>query len=443
VTHDHVHIGAGKFGLGMVVDLCHRAGFRTLVMNRKSGAEHHHPLGSRGAFRVVYDNAAHQELKKVTAHFYDSALETEAIELIANSSVRLLTTSVRPDGLRDVAPLIAEALARRVQNHVGTPLCILACENLRDNSAQLSDHVKAHFQKITSKPLGGSAVFCNTIVDRICAGIAVVGGLLEVSVEEFSEWIIEHPGRSIDALDTLSGLDGVTLTRSNEEFQAFETRKYWCLNGVQLAAAAYSYHYDPGLVLLSEALENQNILGKVRALQDEVGYAFRLYAGNLGVSASFPEEEVVRYSDSVLRRFRRNKTDRVSRLLKHQEDAESRLRQFIQSIVEAAAATVESQAGGEKAGSIIRQTLRQNLLKTLSLMDIHEFLNRFVERVVGPWKEILNSDKEDGLQFKEEFPREGLQLDDALETILVATQRYTQRVYESLTSETPKLLGFQ
>src|SRR5713101_4027646 len=34
-VHSHVHIGAGSFGLGMVVPLCRGAGFKTAILSRE------------------------------------------------------------------------------------------------------------------------------------------------------------------------------------------------------------------------------------------------------------------------------------------------------------------------------------------------------------------------------------------------------------------------
>src|SRR5437870_2147173 len=53
---EHIHVGAGSFGLGMVVDICHRrANFRTAVLSQYSGKEHQDLLRAQQSYAVVFD----------------------------------------------------------------------------------------------------------------------------------------------------------------------------------------------------------------------------------------------------------------------------------------------------------------------------------------------------------------------------------------------------
>src|SRR3989442_8453916 len=336
MAYTHVHFGAGKFGLGMVVDICSRAGFDSVVLNRAStGSSHHEALRRNSSYWISFDGDSEKaQLRSPAFYYFEHESDEHALGLLAAPSVVLVTTSVRPDGLRAVAPLIARALDLRRQQGCG-PICVLACENLRLNSMELRQYVEAQSADESFKSYVNSyVVFCNTIVDRVCGDIVFRDDFAEVPAESHFEWIIEGPDADIEAIRRLSELDGVTVVRNRTVFDCFETRKYWCLNGLHLASAAFAYCTDRHCVLLSKALENQNVLEKVRALQDELGYAFRLYAERMGVMAFFPEEEVKRYGRTVLTRFQNNTKDRVARLLKHEDQAESKVRDFISSLID-------------------------------------------------------------------------------------------------------------
>src|SRR5438445_12723916 len=51
---EHITVGAGSFGLGMVVDICHRrANFRTAVLSQYSGKEHQDLLRATKLCRCI------------------------------------------------------------------------------------------------------------------------------------------------------------------------------------------------------------------------------------------------------------------------------------------------------------------------------------------------------------------------------------------------------
>ncbi len=52
------------------------------------------------------------------------------------------------------------------------------------------------------------------------------------------------------------------MVNGSAEREAYEIRKYWCLNGIHIAAAAYGYCYDRNVDLLSEALAIPDVLKK-------------------------------------------------------------------------------------------------------------------------------------------------------------------------------------
>src|SRR5437773_342894 len=111
----HVHIGAGSFGLGMVVDICHRrAGFHTTVISRDSDKEYQRCLRERGHYSIIFDGDR-ATMKRLTPpiHWYKDQDDAQTISLLASPSVTFVTTSVRKENLPEAAPLIAHAIERR------------------------------------------------------------------------------------------------------------------------------------------------------------------------------------------------------------------------------------------------------------------------------------------------------------------------------------------
>jgi mannitol-1-phosphate 5-dehydrogenase len=93
--------------------------------------------------------------------------------------------------LERIAPAIAKGLAKRKATRANAPLNIIACENMVRGTSQLKEHVLNALPKKTS--LGGQHVgFVDSAVDRIVPpSESGTHDPLEVTVETFSEWIVD------------------------------------------------------------------------------------------------------------------------------------------------------------------------------------------------------------------------------------------------------------
>jgi mannitol dehydrogenase-like protein len=409
LAHTHVHIGTGKFGLGMVLDMCKRAGFESIALNRNSGKKHHPVLLRDRSYRIEYDDdSSTSHAIDADFHFYHDESDREAIALLASPSVVLITTSVGPDGLKEVAPLLARAIEERRKNG-GGPVCVMACENLKQNSKMLSEHIASHLSDPASVAyLRDSVGFCNTVVDRICSEIAVLPASVTTPAESFVEWIVEEPPTSLEAVERLNKGLGETFkrARSDAEFQILETRKYWCFNALHLAAAAYAYNYvsEAGLSLvsLSDVLKEDGLITRLKALQEELNLALRCFARKKGIGDFLTIEEMRRYNERILLRMQQNKRDRFRRILKHFEQS------------------------------------AKSEIDALKVLDLHEILGRVIERIIAPLKEILSVHEVERRRMEEMWqgsdikmpPITRLQLDAALEEIVVALERYAREAYE-------------
>jgi mannitol-1-phosphate/altronate dehydrogenase len=159
--------------------------------------------------------------------------------------------------------------------------------------------------------------FCNTLVDRVCATISCCNDEVEVPVEGFHSWVVSDPGPSVPALDLLLKTGMIHLA-GELEFSGYEVQKYWCMNGVHLAAAAYAFNADQNLKYFHNALAVKVIREKIEALQQELALAFLMYVARKGLLEHFPYNMVTKFNRNVLRRLDKNRTDMVARVLKQQ-----------------------------------------------------------------------------------------------------------------------------
>jgi len=331
---EHIHIGAGSFGLGMVVDICHGdAGLRTAVVARESSRDYHRILQTKGAFSVLFDsNQDRRRTLKPSFHYYNPDNSQSVIQLLIGAKVSLITTAVRRERLDDVGRVLATALQEREMRGHHEPLCIIACENLPDNSAQLRRQVELHLPQEKAQHLLQEVFFCNTLVDRICAEISHATGSVEIPVESYHSWIVRSPAKEIPILELLAAKQFITLARTDAEFSLFETQKYWCMNGVHLATAAYAYNNFKQLRYVSQALANPDIASKVRALQLELLAAFLKRVSDLGMQEKFSAEMARRYNERVFQRLAQSRKDTIDRILKLEENTSDAVLEILRRI---------------------------------------------------------------------------------------------------------------
>jgi len=317
----------------MVVDICHRcAGLSTTVVSRNSGREYHQGMREQGNYSIIFDDDPASATRLAPPiRWYESNDDPQISTLLASPSVTLVTTSVRKENLREASSLIAHAIEKRVANNVAGHLCVIACENLPQNSTELCKVVTAQLTPQARTYSRGHVLFCNTLVDRVCAKVRYQSGRTEVPVESFHHWVVEKPEVDIEPIVRLAAMGLITIADPGAEFKAYEVQKYWCMNGLHLAAAAYIYNYG-SVRHFADALTIDPLFKKVLALQRELESAFRLYVKRVGLQSRFPNRSVRQYSDSVFYRLRRNRTDTVGRILKQEEEAPESVIQVLDRI---------------------------------------------------------------------------------------------------------------
>ncbi len=275
-----VHFGAGNIGRGFVGLLLHEAGYEVVFADVADALIDQ--LGSIPSYDVheVGENPAVKTVDNYRA-LNSRSQEEDVIAEIATAD--MVTTAVGPNVLKFLAPVIARAIAQRAGEL--SPLQVMACENAINATDVLRREVEQAYSGSTAD-LSARAVFANTAVDRIVPNQAAGQGL-DVTVETFFEWVIDRTPFEGNAPE----IPGATYV---DDLAPYIERKLFTVNTGH-ASAAY-FGYAAGVEKISDAMADEAIAGKVRAV---LGETKQLLIAKHG----FDPAEQEAYVQKILRRF--------------------------------------------------------------------------------------------------------------------------------------------
>lgn len=174
-----VHFGAGNIGRGFIGQLLHEAGFEICFLD--VNADVVQELKNQESYQVIETGVGAKTHTIANFTALNSSTEfDEAAKAIAGADI--LTTSVGPNVLKFLAPLIVAGLNLR---DASEPLVVMACEN----AIRATDILKQELGQLDPAVIS-KALFANTAVDRIVPPQKPGLGL-NVLVESFSEWVID------------------------------------------------------------------------------------------------------------------------------------------------------------------------------------------------------------------------------------------------------------
>jgi hypothetical protein len=223
----HVHLGAGALGLGLICPVAVAAGGKCTILNRDSPSAiprlraindnrgyHIHPYGCDRTF-----------VKVVAASTYEEA-DLEALG--GQAGDLLLTTALKREGL-----LASLGVIRRILEVRGArPTAVLAGENQVDTQFLRDQLVASGF-----KPQDGT-LFVRAVVDRICNKPTVGDNGLEVTCEEFARIYVEWAGNLF-----IRGLAKQEHWEVVTDFQFIVDRKKWVVNASHLLMSLVAHYF--------------------------------------------------------------------------------------------------------------------------------------------------------------------------------------------------------
>ncbi len=278
-----LHFGAGNIGRGFIGKLLADAGIGLTFADVNQTVLD--ALNARHSYqvRVVGEQ---EQIDTVSGVDAVNSTSDDVVTLIAQ--VDLVTTAVGPVVLERIAPAIAKGLALRKSQGNARPLNIIACENMVRGTSQLKTHVFNALAQDDKAWVESHIGFVDSAVDRIVPpSESASNDPLEVTVETFSEWIVDKTQFKGD----LPAIAGMELT---DNLMAFVERKLFTLNTGH-AITAYLGKLA-GHQTIRDAILDEKIRLVVRGAMEESGAVLIKRYG-------FDDAKHAAYIEKILGRF--------------------------------------------------------------------------------------------------------------------------------------------
>ncbi|QXC38230.1 mannitol-1-phosphate 5-dehydrogenase [Aeromonas jandaei] len=283
-----LHFGAGNIGRGFIgkvlADASHQVTFAdvndTLIDQLNHRQEYKvHVVGADQKLDVVRNVAA------------VSSAGHEVIARIITAD--LVTTAVGPSILDKIASTLAKGLQARFDAGNLTPLNVIACENMVRGTSHLKQEVLKYLPVAYHATLESCIGFVDSAVDRIVPPAAAANDdPLEVTVESFSEWIVDQT-QFKGELPQVAGME------PTDNLMAFVERKLYTLNTGHIVTAYLGKLR--GYRTVREAIEDPVIRSKVRRAMEESGAVLvKRYGFDPRLHAAYIEKILARFANPYL-----------------------------------------------------------------------------------------------------------------------------------------------
>ncbi|KQA39775.1 mannitol-1-phosphate 5-dehydrogenase [Vibrio cholerae] len=283
-----VHFGAGNIGRGFIGKLLADADIAVTF------ADVNEPL---------VDQLSHQQEYKVKVVGSECKMETVSHVTAVNSASEalieriiktdLVTTAVGPTVLDIIAKTIAKGLSARFAAGNTQPLNIIACENMVRGTTHLKQQVYQFLTTEEQQQADALVGFVDSAVDRIVPPLqAANDDQLEVTVESFSEWIVDEQ----QFKGEIPQIEGMEKT---DNLMAFVERKLFTLNTGHCVTAYLGCL--KGHRTIREAIEDPCIHAQVKqAMQESGEVLIRRYGFDRALHSAYIEKILSRFANPYL-----------------------------------------------------------------------------------------------------------------------------------------------
>lgn len=292
-----VHFGAGNIGRGFIGKLLADAEVEVTFADVDVPLVDQLSHKQEYKVKVVGTECQIDTVTHVTA--VNSASE-DVIDRIVKTD--LVTTAVGPNVLDIIAKTIAKGIAKRSEAGNDAPLNIIACENMVRGTTHLKGEVYKHLDKSLHAKADELVGFVDSAVDRIVPPAeAANDDPLEVTVESFSEWIVDEQQFKGD-IPNIAGME------KTNNLMAFVERKLFTLNTGHCITAYLGCL--KGHRTIREAIEDPNIHAEVKqAMQESGEVLIRRYGFDRDMHNAYIEKILGRFANPYLV----DEVDRVGR----------------------------------------------------------------------------------------------------------------------------------
>jgi len=278
-----VHFGAGSIGRGFIGKVL--ADNQIAVTFADANTKLVALLNQRHGYKVkvVGSQLKVEQVSGVNAVHSGS---DELLEQIAQTD--LITTAVGPAMLDKIAVSIAAGLERRFTGGNNNAVNIIVCENMVRSTSKLQAALWKSLPEQYHAQLEQHVGFVDSAVDRIVSPIqADVSDPLAVTVEDFSEWIVDQ-SRFVGEVPVIVGM------QPTDTLMAFVERKLFTLNSGHMITA--NMGKLAGYQTIREAISDPSIREVVRGAMQESGEVLVRRYG-------FDRQQHGKYIDKILERF--------------------------------------------------------------------------------------------------------------------------------------------
>ncbi len=292
-----VHFGAGNIGRGFIGKLLADAEVEVTFADVDVPLVDQLSHKQEYKVKVVGTECQIDTVTHVTA--VNSASE-DVIDRIVKTD--LVTTAVGPNVLDIIAKTIAKGIAKRFEAGNDALLNIIACENMVRGTTHLKGEVYKHLDKSLHAKADELVGFVDSAVDRIVPPAeAANDDPLEVTVESFSEWIVDEQQFKGD-IPNIAGME------KTNNLMAFVERKLFTLNTGHCITAYLGCL--KGHRTIREAIEDPNIHAEVKqAMQESGEVLIRRYGFDRDMHNAYIEKILGRFANPYLV----DEVDRVGR----------------------------------------------------------------------------------------------------------------------------------
>ncbi|HHF3084126.1 TPA: mannitol-1-phosphate 5-dehydrogenase [Vibrio diabolicus] len=292
-----VHFGAGNIGRGFIGKLLADAEVEVTFADVDAPLVDQLSHKQEYKVKVVGTECQIDTVTHVTA--VNSASD-DVIDRIVKTD--LVTTAVGPNVLDIIAKTIAKGIAKRFEAGNNTPLNIIACENMVRGTTHLKGEVYKHLDKSLHAKADELVGFVDSAVDRIVPPAeAANDDPLEVTVESFSEWIVDEQQFKGEIPD-ISGME------KTNNLMAFVERKLFTLNTGHCITAYLGCL--KGHRTIREAIEDPSIHAEVKQAMHESGEVLiKRYGFDRDMHNAYIEKILGRFANPYLV----DEVDRVGR----------------------------------------------------------------------------------------------------------------------------------
>ena len=245
-----IQFGAGNIGRGFIGLLLAQTGYEVIFVDVVDPLVEAINRQGKYTIKEIFDGQERSTtVENVRA--INGKAEAEVVEAISQAAI--ITTAVGPNVLPIIARVIAQGLQRRAELHLETPLNLIACENLIDNSKILHDHIFSHLPADVHQYVEAHNGFPRCVVDRVVTNPSEAeraANPLAVIAEGQGQWIVDRLG----FVGESPAIEGMKLT---DNLDAYVEQKIFTLN---TAHAATGYlGYLKGYEFIHQALQDPEI----------------------------------------------------------------------------------------------------------------------------------------------------------------------------------------